>query len=50
MVDFPTIRFFPILVSFLSFSDFKKFFQRKILEKKFLARDIKIFLRKKLAR
>ena len=26
--------FFPILVSFLSFSDFKKFFQRKKFEKK----------------
>jgi len=26
--------FFPILVSFLSFSDFKKFFQEKNFEKK----------------
>jgi len=33
-VDFPTVRFFPILVSFLSFSDFKKFFKKKILRKK----------------
>ena len=33
-VDFPTIRFFPILVSFLSFSDFKKFFQENFFEKK----------------
>jgi len=28
-VDFPTVRFFPILVSFLSFSDLKKIFKRK---------------------
>ena len=34
MVDFPTVRFFPILVSFLSFSDFKKFFREKNFEKK----------------
>jgi len=34
-VDFPTVYFFPILVSFLSFFYFKKFFQRKkILRKK----------------
>ena len=32
--QFSNRSFFPILVSFLSFSDFKKFFQEKILRKK----------------
>jgi len=31
---FRPFLFFPILVSFLSFSDFKKFFQEKNFEKK----------------
>ena len=31
---FSDTSFFPILVSFLSFSDFKKFFQEKNFEKK----------------
>ena len=34
MVDFPTVYFFSILVSFLSFSDFKKNFKKKKFEKK----------------
>jgi len=44
MVDFPTVRFFPILVSFLLFSDFKKKKLRKkrqkILTRKILERKI----------
>ena len=39
-VDFPTVRFFSILISFLLFSDFKKFFQEKIVRKKILERKI----------
>ena len=43
--------FFPILVSFLSFSDFKKFFQEKIFEKKnskFFLEQKELFSRKKI--
>jgi len=45
---FRPFGFFSILVSFLSFSDFKKKFQRKILEKNFFGERHKNFSKKKI--